>query len=79
MNHQIDYGISAGWNFFATSHGKSPCDGVGGTVKRLAARASLQRPINNQILTSLNLYYFCKESVSGITFIYAASRVHQTP
>jgi hypothetical protein len=29
-------------NFFAKSHGKSACDGVVGTVKRLAAKASLQ-------------------------------------
>ncbi|KAE8749129.1 hypothetical protein FOCC_FOCC004037 [Frankliniella occidentalis] len=28
------YGLKARWNLFATSHGKSPCDGVGGTVKR---------------------------------------------
>ena len=28
--------------FFATSHGKSPCDGIGGTIKHLVARASLQ-------------------------------------
>ena len=49
-HHEIDFGMSAEWNFFATSHGKGPCDGVGGTVKRLATRASLQRP-NSPILT----------------------------
>ena len=31
--------------------GKNSCDGAGGTVKRLATRASLQRPLDNQILT----------------------------
>ena len=31
-------------DIFATFHGKVACDGVGGTVKHLAARASLQRP-----------------------------------
>ena len=30
-------------------NGKSPCDGIGGTVKRLVTRASLQQPISNQI------------------------------
>ena len=40
--HYEDYKIRAEWHFFATSHGKGPCDGVGGTLKRLAARASLQ-------------------------------------
>ena len=47
--HQSDFGIEAVWNFFATSHGKSPCDGIGGTVKRVTARASLQRTKENHI------------------------------
>lgn len=42
IRHQKDHGLDAEWHFFATSHGKSPCDGIGGTVKRLVARASLQ-------------------------------------
>ena len=28
------------WHFFCHSHGKGPCDGLGGTVKRLATKAS---------------------------------------
>jgi hypothetical protein len=32
-NHYNDFGITAEWNFFCTSHVKSPCDGIGGTVK----------------------------------------------
>ena len=32
---------------FATSYEKFPCDTLGGTLKRLAARASLQRPLSN--------------------------------
>ena len=46
--HKDDFGISAEWHFSATSHGKGACDGLGGTVKRLAARASLQRPYSDQ-------------------------------
>ena len=42
-------------DIFSTSHGKGACDGVGGTVggivNCLAARASLQRPYVDQILT----------------------------
>ena len=34
--HKEDFGIPAEWHFFATSHGKDPCDGVKGTVKREA-------------------------------------------
>ena len=37
-HHEDDFGVPADWHFFATSHGKGPCDGVGGTVKCLAAR-----------------------------------------
>ena len=51
-HHKTDFGTSCTWNVFATSHGKSPCHGIGETVKRLIARASLQRPIKNQILTT---------------------------
>ena len=40
-HHEEDFGVAAEWHFSATSHGKGACDGVGGTVKRLAARASL--------------------------------------
>ena len=32
-----DFGISAEWHFSATSYGKEACDGLGGTVKQLAA------------------------------------------
>ena len=53
--HKTEFGIEAEWNFFATSHGKSPCDAIGGTVKRVTARASLQRPRGNQILTPLEI------------------------
>lgn len=45
---------------FATSHGKGPCDGVGGALKRAAAHASLQRPLDNQIVNARDLYLFAK-------------------
>lgn len=40
--HEQDFGVKAEWHYFASCHGKGPCDGVGGTLKRMAARASLQ-------------------------------------
>jgi hypothetical protein len=48
--HNEDFVVPAEWHFFATSHGKSACDKVGGTLKRLAAKASLQRPYNDTSL-----------------------------
>ena len=47
---------------FATSRGKTACDGVSGTLKQLVSKASLQRPYDNQIITPQQLYEFaCKE------------------
>ena len=71
--HKDDFGIPAQWNFFATSHGKSPCDGIGGTVKRLVARASLQATISGQILTPLEMHDWCVINVKGIKFFYVSA------
>ena len=56
--------------FFATSHGKSPCDGIGGTVKRLVTRASLKQPISNQIFTADKMFQFCVEEIKGINLLF---------
>ena len=66
--HHQDFGLDASWTFFATSHGKSPCDGIGGTVKRLTARASLQRSTFQQILTARDMFNFCCQIIEGIDF-----------
>ena len=69
-HHLEDFQIKAKRCFFATSHGKSPCDGIGGTLKRLAARVSLQRTKTEQILTPLDT--FCQNEVVGITCKYVS-------
>jgi hypothetical protein len=33
--HLEDFKVRGEWHFFATSHGKGPCDGIGGTLKGL--------------------------------------------
>ncbi|XP_071956012.1 uncharacterized protein [Antedon mediterranea] len=39
-NHNILFhNINASWDYFEAGHGKGPCDGIGGTVKRLADEA----------------------------------------
>lgn len=38
-NHEEMYGCRAVWNYFEAGHGKGPCDGLGGTTKRLADEA----------------------------------------
>ena len=71
--HAEDFNLKAKWIFFATSHGKQPCDGIGGTVKRLAAKASLQRNLQNQILTPKAMFDFCVNNIEGINFIYIST------
>ena len=72
-HHSKDFGFSASWSFFATSHGKSPCDGVGGTVKRKLSNASLTAAVENSILTSEAAYDYCMQHITGITFFHLSS------
>ena len=71
-HHQVDHGLVAEWNFFATIHGKNPCDGVGGTTKRLVARASLQATEKDQILTPLQMFTWANENIDGIKFFFVS-------
>lgn len=64
---ETDYSISAVWHFWATCHGKNACDEVGGTVKRLARRASRQLSF---IMTPLDLYNWAVENIPGIDFAF---------
>ena len=72
-HHEDDFGIPAEWHFSATSHGKSACDGLGGTVKRLAARASLQRPYNEQIMTPRQLFEWACSNIPAVSFEYCST------
>lgn len=64
--HKQDFGVPAEWHIYATSHGKRPCDGLGGTFKRAAAKASLQRPLENQIVSVKDLVFWAKNWDSKI-------------
>ena len=66
--HKTDFGLDASWSFFATSHGKSPCDGIGGTVKRETAHESLRRPLRDQICSVSDMISFCSSSLKSINF-----------
>lgn len=37
--HNNIFGVPCTWNYFEVSHGKGPCDGIGGVLKRDADRA----------------------------------------
>lgn len=71
-------GISLHWNFFATSHGKGACDGIGGTVKRMAYRASLQRPVHSQITTPKHFFDWATNYFKNISFDFCTTAEYET-
>lgn len=73
--HEQDFGLAAEWHFFASCHGKSACDGIGGTLKRLARLASLQRHSTNQITTPMELFIWAKDNVYIQTFYVSSDEV----
>ena len=75
-----DFGVAAEWHFLATSHGKTAADGIdgiAGTLKRLAAKASLQRPIENQILSAKQLFTFATSEIHGMNFSYVDNKENE--
>lgn len=75
--HKADFGCDAEWHFFATSHGKGPSDGLGGTVKREVRKASLQRPLDNQITTPQLLFDWCQINLKNCNFVYLSEDDHR--
>lgn len=72
------FGFDAEWHFFATYHGKSPCDAIGGTVKRMATRESLRRRFRDHIQTAKDLYNFLREKETKIHFELCTTEQHRT-
>lgn len=68
--HFDDFGLLAEWHFFASCHGKSACDGIGGTIKRLARLYSLQRTSSNHLSTPKELYDWANGNIEGIKCFY---------
>lgn len=77
--HKSDFGIPAEWHFFPTAHGKGPCDGLGGTVKRSAASASLQLPHDKQILTPMELHewFINSNRFKNIKFMFSPIKEYE--
>ena len=77
-SHKTNYGVSAEWHFSATSYGKGACDGLGGTVKGLATKASLQRPYKEQIRTPFQVYQWASPKIPGIPFDYSSVEEYES-
>ena len=67
-HHQQDFNMDAESIFFATSQGKSPCDGVREFVKGYVVRGSLQRPLHDQILSHQSMLDLCVREIPSLTF-----------
>ena len=70
--HKGLFGVSASWNYFEAGHGKGPCDGVGGSVKRMADEAVRQQKV--VIQDACNFFSWTQKymSSSSITFIFVS-------
>jgi hypothetical protein len=44
------------------------CDALGGTVKRLAARVTLQQPYTDQIMTPRQLFNWAQINIQNMNF-----------
>lgn len=71
--HNEDFGINAEWHFFATAHGKGPCDGLGGMVKSQARKACLQFGSQRNILNAADFYEWGQSKFQSINFIYCSN------
>lgn len=67
------YNIDAEWHFFATSHGKGPCDGIGGTLKRMATRASLAKEHEHPITNARELYAWAKDLKTKMAYCFVSA------
>ena len=57
-----------------TSHGNRSCDGEGRTMKQLVARVSLQRPYNDYIMKSHQLFDCACSNITAGYFGYDSNR-----
>jgi hypothetical protein len=92
LHHDYIFDKHASWNFHATSHGKSSCDGAGATLKRLVRRAPLQQAEEEKIdsaekvcawaaenLTSLGCYFLSKDATKQIRKTFSSARAITQP
>ena len=75
--HETDFNVEAEWHFFASAHGKGPCDGIGGTVKRHARKASLQAISGHQIKSAKSLFDWAVSYFKKIDFGFCSETDHK--
>ena len=73
-----DQNFKVEWHFFATYHGKGPCDALGGTLKRMATKASLQRLYTDHILTVKDLFAWIQSKEIATNTVLCTQKEHDT-
>lgn len=69
---QKDFGLMIIWNFFATAHGKSPCDALGGAFKRRVRTYNMQHPTKG-LDSASSLFKWTQDNKDGKTeFIFCS-------
>ncbi|CAL1290691.1 unnamed protein product [Larinioides sclopetarius] len=74
-HHKTDFQTDACWSFHATSHGKTICDGIGGTVKRAVTKKNLQSVYQStQITNAHQMFLYCSDLCSKISFFFLSEQ-----
>ena len=68
--HYCNYLLYAEWHFCTISHGKNACDGIGVTIKCMAAYASLQRSVTGQIFSPKSLFKLANSEIPGMQLFW---------
>lgn len=70
--HKEDFGVDCEWHFHATAHGKGPCDGLGGTIKRMASRASLTKEYDDTITNAEEFFKWAQTLETDMIFEFCS-------
>ena len=66
------YSIKLCWNFFASSYGKGPVNGIGGTIKRIATQNVIQRKLS--IIDALSFYQAVRNESKVDVYFFSADK-----
>ena len=73
LAHFEIFGLHARWDYFEAGHGKGPCDGIGGTVKRLADMATKH---GHNINDARSLFCWAQSLDSSIQYSYVSQSMY---
>ena len=77
--HEAVLGVSGSWDYLESGHGKGPCDGLGGSVKRSADMAVKQGKV--VIQNAKDFYSWAtnqSESETSVAYYYVSQEMYET-